>query len=75
MDFCTALLLSLLFHISSALQIPLVQHDASPLDEKFNDLVRRTMDSWHVPGLSIAVVDGDDTYSQVLNFSIGLCLS
>ena len=52
---------------SLALQIPFTQHDRSPLNGDFNDLVRRTMDYWHVPGLSIAVVNGSETYSQVLS--------
>lgn len=69
----------LLFHflvpLSRALQIPLTQDGASPLDGDFNDLVQRTMNYWHVPGLSIAVVDGIDIYSQVMNFYVGRCTS
>ncbi len=70
MNFYTALLLLFLYRISTALQFPLTQKSASPLDGDFNDLVQRTMNYWHVPGLSIAVIDGNGTYSQVLNFSV-----
>ena len=70
MNLRVALLLHFLFP-ATALQIPLTQDDHSPLDGEFNDLVSRTMDYWHVPGFSIAVVHGNDTYSQVLKFHIG----
>lgn len=36
-----------------------------PLDKKFEMLVNETSNLWHVPGVSIAVVDGDNVYSQV----------
>ena len=36
-----------------------------PLDKKFEKLVTETLDHWHVPGISIAVVDGDKPYAQV----------
>lgn len=39
------------------------------LDESFDNDVKKTLEYWKVPGLSIAVVDGDDVYSKVLNTS------
>ncbi|KAI0174998.1 putative penicillin-binding protein [Pestalotiopsis sp. NC0098] len=35
----------------------------SPLDSAFEKLVLETLDEWHVPGLSIAVVNGDETWA------------
>lgn len=69
--FLYIVLLHLLIPLSRTLQISLKQNGASPLNEDFNDLVHRTMNYWHVPGLSIAVVDGYDIYSQVLNLYVG----
>ena len=34
-------------------------------DEKFDALAQDTLDEWQVPGLSIAVVDGDQTFAKV----------
>ena len=36
-----------------------------PFDEGFEKLVDKTLERWKVPGLAIAVVDGDDTWAQV----------
>lgn len=36
----------------------------SPLDNKFEQLVHSTLEKWHVPGMSIAVVEGDNTWSE-----------
>ncbi|OOF96712.1 hypothetical protein ASPCADRAFT_514954 [Aspergillus carbonarius ITEM 5010] len=36
----------------------------NPLDERFKNLVHETLNQWHVPGISIAVVDGDHTWAQ-----------
>lgn len=36
-----------------------------PLDTKFEKLVTETLERWHVPGVAIAVVDGEKTYSRV----------
>ncbi|KAJ5259437.1 hypothetical protein N7478_012418 [Penicillium angulare] len=30
----------------------------------FTRLVHQTLDKWHVPGMAIAVIDGDDTWSE-----------
>ncbi|KAH8821993.1 putative penicillin-binding protein [Xylogone sp. PMI_703] len=35
-----------------------------PLNEEFERLVTGKMEQWHVPGIAVAVVDGDKTYSQ-----------
>jgi len=36
-----------------------------PLDERFAKLVKETLELWHLPGISIAVVDGDKTWAEV----------
>ncbi|EXJ77110.1 hypothetical protein A1O3_10268 [Capronia epimyces CBS 606.96] len=36
----------------------------SPLDEDFAKLVQSTLDKWHIEGVAVAVVDGDDTWSE-----------
>ncbi|PWY72783.1 penicillin-binding protein [Aspergillus eucalypticola CBS 122712] len=43
---------------------------ASPLDEQFKTLVQETLDHWHVPGISIAVVDGDNTWAKAGGYGI-----
>lgn len=37
----------------------------NPLTDSFGDFVRAKLDKWKVPGLSVAVVDGDSIYTQV----------
>ncbi|RYP75863.1 hypothetical protein DL771_002127 [Monosporascus sp. 5C6A] len=37
---------------------------ANPLDERFEKIVGKSLEEWHVPGLSIAVIDGDDTWAE-----------
>lgn len=36
-----------------------------PFDEEFDRMVEETLQHWHVPGLSVAVVHGDDTFAKV----------
>lgn len=36
-----------------------------PLDKEIEKLVIETLDFWHVPGISVAVVDGNNTYAKV----------
>jgi CubicO group peptidase (beta-lactamase class C family) len=36
-----------------------------PFTPGFSKLVEQAMDEWKVPGLAIAVVDGDNTFHQV----------
>jgi hypothetical protein len=37
----------------------------SPLDEEFAKIVESTLEQWHIEGVSIAVIDGDNTFSEV----------
>lgn len=37
----------------------------SPLNEDFAKLVQSTLDKWHIQGVAIAVVDGDETWADV----------
>ncbi len=37
----------------------------SPLTEEFDSFVQKTLDQWHIQGMSIAVVHGDDTWTKV----------
>ena len=46
-------------------QEPLQSTAAGPLDAKFASLVNETLHSWHVPGLAIAVIDGDNVWAKV----------
>ena len=36
-----------------------------PLTLQFDELVRKNMEEWKVPGLSIAIVDGNQTWAKV----------
>ncbi|KFY12650.1 hypothetical protein V492_03758 [Pseudogymnoascus sp. VKM F-4246] len=35
-----------------------------PLDETFDAYVKTLLEEWHVPGMSIAVIDGDQTFAK-----------
>ena len=48
-----------------AYQIPLTAPDASHFTPDFDKLVADTLDHWHTPGMSIAVVDGAKTFHKV----------
>lgn len=37
----------------------------SPFTPEFDALVMENLNHWHVPGLSVAVVDDDETFSKV----------
>lgn len=37
----------------------------SPLNDDFQVFVQETMEKWHIQGLAIAVIDGDETWSDV----------
>jgi CubicO group peptidase (beta-lactamase class C family) len=41
------------------------QDSNGPLDARFDKLVTDTLQRWNVPGLSIAVVDGEKTWAKV----------
>lgn len=36
----------------------------SPFDASFDEFVNQTLSNWRVPGLSVAVIDGDKVYSK-----------
>jgi hypothetical protein len=40
----------------------------SPFDADFAKLVEITRSKWHLPGVSLAVVDGDETFAEVFIF-------
>ena len=46
------------------------QSHLGPFDDKFSAYINETLESWNVPGLSIAVIDGDEVYSKVSILSI-----
>ena len=39
--------------------------ESGPLDRKFDQLVKETLELWHVPGVSVAVVEGENTWAKV----------
>ncbi|KAI9716392.1 MAG: hypothetical protein M1835_004177, partial [Candelina submexicana] len=62
----TSLLPFSIFILSATAHQKVLSEEGSrkPLNAEFDDLVYRTLDKWHVPGLAIAVVDGNNTYSK-----------
>ncbi|CAK7205696.1 hypothetical protein SEUCBS139899_008475 [Sporothrix eucalyptigena] len=36
----------------------------SPLNAEFQKLVQETLDKWHIQGVAVAVVDGDETWAE-----------
>ncbi|KFZ01906.1 hypothetical protein V501_09731 [Pseudogymnoascus sp. VKM F-4519 (FW-2642)] len=36
----------------------------TPLDETFDAFARELLEEWHVPGMSVAVIDGDQTFAK-----------
>ncbi|KAL8931478.1 MAG: hypothetical protein Q9216_007189 [Gyalolechia sp. 2 TL-2023] len=62
-------LLPLSLSLPSAQQIPLQETDQSPFTSIFDERVDHLLGHWHVPGLSIAVVDGNDTYTKGYGYS------
>lgn len=52
---------------SLALEQKVLNHGAksNPLDAKMAELVKDSLEEWHVPGISIGVVDGDDSWAEV----------
>jgi hypothetical protein len=47
----------------------------SPLTSEFADLVLKTLDEWKVPGVAVAVIDGDEVYAEVrvLDMACTMC--
>ncbi|KAF8867149.1 beta-lactamase/transpeptidase-like protein [Acephala macrosclerotiorum] len=54
--------------LATRTQLPF-KHKRSPFDEKFNRLVNWTLDQWHVPGLSMAVIDGNDIWTDAWGYA------
>jgi hypothetical protein len=50
---------------NEALNMETVADGNNPLTEEFGELVKKTLYEWKVPGMSIAVVDGENTYMKV----------
>lgn len=40
----------------------------SPFDADFARLVELTLAKWHLPGVALAVLDGDETFAEVFHF-------
>lgn len=51
--------------VLGAQQVPLTNPISSPFTTSFDKLVRLNMDRWHTPGLAVAVIHGEDTFSKV----------
>lgn len=51
--------------VPSREQIPIHEPDDSPFSSDLDKSVVRLMNDWHVPGLAIAIVNGNETYSKV----------
>lgn len=43
----------------------LTRNRSNPLTEEFGDYVNSLLEDWKVPGLSIAVIDEDEVYTEV----------
>jgi hypothetical protein len=69
----TLLLLSAGAAAAEPLQQVLNSKRSSPFDEDFEQLAVDTLNLFHVPGTSIGVVDGDDTWA-IVSFTFILCL-
>lgn len=61
-----SLLLTFTFAGGNRLQEPLLDSHSNPLSPEFDALVEEILDHFHVPGLSIAVIDGNETFAKVL---------
>ncbi|EXJ89927.1 hypothetical protein A1O3_02994 [Capronia epimyces CBS 606.96] len=42
----------------------------SPFDEDFAKLAEETLAQWHLPGVALAVVDGDETFAEGYGFAV-----
>lgn len=54
--------------LTSAHQVTLDAAVPSPFTPAFDKLVADSLVRWHCPGLAIAIIDGDDTFSNVCRF-------
>lgn len=50
---------------SFAAKQQVLNDDTGPFDSKFGKLANETLELFHVPGVSIAVVDGDNVWAEV----------
>lgn len=41
---------------------------SNPFDDNFAKLAKETLEFWHVPGVAIAVVDGENTWAEVSKY-------
>lgn len=54
------------FALSSAAEQKILSNDGSnPLNAEFTKIVNETLNVFHVPGISIGVVDGDEMWAEV----------
>ncbi len=62
------LLAGLLRSVDAGSQQQLYAHAGSqnPFNDELADFVGNVMDRWKIAGMSVAVVDGDDVYSEVI---------
>lgn len=58
-------LLLLPLWLSAAEQIPLSARRSAPFTPSFNQFVAENLERWHTPGLAVAIIDGEETYSKV----------
>jgi hypothetical protein len=70
MRFLKLIPLSLISLTLASKQKPLQNaHVKNPLNEDFKLLAKEQLEKWHVPGIAISVVDGDETWAEVNSFS------
>lgn len=43
----------------------------NPLTEQFDQRIENLLEEWHVPGLAIGIVDGNETWTKVFTFPVG----
>lgn len=66
-------LVPILLSVSSlciASQKPLKIEEKLPFTTDFDAFTSNLLDRWHVPGLAIAIIDKNDTYSKVRSQSV-----
>jgi hypothetical protein len=42
----------------------------SPFDAAFDTLIENALEEWKIPGISVAVVHNEDTFSKVIRFPV-----
>lgn len=43
---------------------------SNPLNDDFGKLVEEMMEFWKLPGLSVGIVDGEETWAEVRDFTL-----